>query len=154
MVELDFMGVKNNNHPSPPPQNLDRRRSFRGIQSAISKMNPNVIKSVIANGSPSGLASKTQTAPMTIFYNGKVTVLDATKDQAGNIFKMAMAVASKNLTSSSPMSYQPDEVGLPHARRKSLERFFEKRKERLMSVFPYEIPKPKRHVANGAGDNR
>ncbi|CAK7336079.1 unnamed protein product [Dovyalis caffra] len=51
-VELDFFAMnKENSSSSSKSKFLNRQRSFRDIQSAISKINPELLKSVIASGS-------------------------------------------------------------------------------------------------------
>ncbi|KAL4311369.1 hypothetical protein GQ457_01G001730 [Hibiscus cannabinus] len=185
-VELDFFGMeKANSSKSQFQKFIDRRRSIRGIQGAISKMNPELIKSVISSGStnrtpvdwrksfsvPSSpkedrsspvpslpilnpaLRSNssddgTETAPLTIFYNGTVSVFNVSRDKAESIFKLAVEGSSKNVESAdsskvaNPSSDQQNLLesrngDLPIARRKSLQRFLEKRKERLTCVSPY-----------------
>ncbi|MBA0878332.1 hypothetical protein Goshw_020177 [Gossypium schwendimanii] len=176
-VELDFFGMeKANSCKSQFQKFLDRRRSFRGIQGAISKMNPELIKSVIASGStnrnpvdwtksfsvPSSPKEDRSTLlpslpvlnpalrstpsedspPLTIFYNGTVSVINVPRDKAESIFKLAVEGSSKNIESvdsskaANPSSDQQNLLearngDLPIARRKSLQRFLEKRKERL-----------------------
>ncbi|KAB2043509.1 hypothetical protein ES319_D01G022000v1 [Gossypium barbadense] len=178
-VELDFFGMeKANSCKSQFQKFLDRRRSFRGIQGAISKMNPELIKSVIASGStnrnpvdwrksfsvPSSPkedrstslpslpllnpALSPETAPLTIFYNGTVSVINVPRDKAESIFKLAVKGSSKNIESvdsskaANPSSDQQNLLearngDLPIARRKSLQRFLEKRKERLTSPYAW-----------------
>ncbi|KAK3443401.1 protein TIFY 9 [Eucalyptus grandis] len=90
-------------------------------------------------------------APMTIFYNGKMTVVDVPPIMAENILKLAMEESSKSPESDKlaiampPPSHQHQwfeslNIYLPIARRKSLQRFLEKRKERLTSASPYHDP--------------
>ncbi|CAB86629.1 putative protein [Arabidopsis thaliana] len=181
-IELDFLGLEKkqtNNAPKPKFQKfLDRRRSFRDIQGAISKIDPEIIKSLLAstgNNSDSSAKSRSVpstpredqpqipispvhaslarsstelvsgTVPMTIFYNGSVSVFQVSRNKAGEIMKVANEAASKKDESSMetdlsvilPTTLRPKLFGqnlegdLPIARRKSLQRFLEKRKERL-----------------------
>ncbi|KAL4361414.1 hypothetical protein GQ457_04G006060 [Hibiscus cannabinus] len=178
-VELDFFGMeKENSCKSQFQKFLDRRRSLRGLQGAISKMNPELIKSVIASGLTNPLsqdqidsnkpeetqslfpalhllapAARTasengsETAPLTIFYNGTVSVFNVPRDKAEIILKHAVEGVSKNVESidskvATPSSDQQQlletlDGDLPIARRKSLQRFMEKRKERLTCASPY-----------------
>ncbi|XWS39368.1 hypothetical protein CRYUN_Cryun18bG0047300 [Craigia yunnanensis] len=187
-VELDFFGMlKENSCKSQFQKFLDRRRSFRGLQGAISKMNPELIKSVIASGltnqiqdnmnlidsnksfsvpsspkesqsvfptlpllSPTARAISEdgpETSPLTIFYNGTVSVFNIPRDKAESILKLAVEGSCKNVESTdskvaNPSSHQQQLLetlkgDLPIARRKSLQRFLEKRKDRLTSVSPY-----------------
>ncbi|KAL8519980.1 hypothetical protein ACS0TY_010784 [Phlomoides rotata] len=146
--------------PSAKHPIFKRRRSFRDIQGVISKMNPEVVKSVIENGStkscfsipstPNGTPphhpklslrcggenNGESTAPMTIFYNGKVLAYDVSPHQAQGILKVAEEIfptsvenfdSEKNLLNSLNGDF-------PIFRRNSLQRFLEKRKERLTVV--------------------
>ncbi|PSS13715.1 Protein TIFY like [Actinidia chinensis var. chinensis] len=153
-VELDFFGMEKESAPQPQPKKLlDRRRSFRDIQSAISKMNPEILKSVVASGSVENgnlLASTPQNedpflshassllsapalgnnvsggTPLTICYKGTIFVFDVSRHKAENILKLAEEKVSKTV-----------ESDLPIARRKSLQSFLQKRKERLTLASPY-----------------
>ncbi|ESQ41264.1 hypothetical protein EUTSA_v10014724mg [Eutrema salsugineum] len=180
-IELDFLGLEKkhtNNAPKPKFKKiLDRRRSFRDIQGAISKIDPEIIKSLLASGGNSSDTSTRSlsvpstpkehqppqipvspvhapltrpstelvsgTVPMTIFYNGKVSVFQVSRNKADDILKVAMETATKKDTSMEkdlsvipPTTLRPKLFGqnlegdLPIARRKSLQRFLEKRKER------------------------
>uniref|UniRef100_A0A1J3J8C3 Protein TIFY n=1 Tax=Noccaea caerulescens TaxID=107243 RepID=A0A1J3J8C3_NOCCA len=181
-IELDFLGLEKkqtNNAPKPKFKKfLDRRRSFREIQGAISKIDPEIIKSLLASGanrsdsSARSLSVPTTpredqpqipispvhaplprpstelvsgTVPMTIFYNGNVSVFQVSPNKAASILKVATETApkEKHLSVIPPTTLRPKLFGqnlegdLPIARRKSLQMFLEKRKERLVSTSPY-----------------
>ncbi|CAH8328151.1 unnamed protein product [Eruca vesicaria subsp. sativa] len=187
-TELDFFGLEKkqtNNAPNPKFKKfLDRRRSFREIQGAISKMDPEVIKSLLASGAnhsdtstrslsvPSttpkeahphipistvhapltrpGMEPASGTVPMTIFYNGTVSVFQVSPNKAEDIMKVAMeATPKKDKSMEKDLSVIPQTTlrtklfgqnldgDLPIARKKSLQRFLEKRKERVVSTSPY-----------------
>ncbi|KAK4785066.1 hypothetical protein SAY86_001755 [Trapa natans] len=171
-VELDFFGLKKEKSSSSSSlsvyTSLDRRRTIRGIQSAISRISPELLKSVIASNTvpspevdyhaspplpvyvpfPRTVAEfdGKETAPLTIFYSGAVTVFNVSHENAENILKLAVEASSKiakpeNKFVSAPPSSQQKLLGtlggdLPLFRRKSLETFLEKRKERLTPLSP------------------
>ncbi|KAH7836133.1 hypothetical protein Vadar_033019 [Vaccinium darrowii] len=145
-VELDFFQMEEK-------KLFDRSMSFRDIQSEISKMNSELLKSTMAclelnsnegkptrngdtfRGNTSCLESTTGTTPLTIFYNGTVAVFDLPQQRAENIFKLAV---SSNERSQLQDTRNGDH--LPLARRKSLQRFLEKRKQRLNLTSRYGCP--------------
>lgn len=89
-----------------------------------------------------------ETAPFTIFYKGTVSVFNIPRDKAESILKIAVEGCPKKAEPSDseiavPASNEPHLVvgslneDLPIARRKSLQRFLQKRKERVISAMPY-----------------
>ncbi|CAI9785042.1 unnamed protein product [Fraxinus pennsylvanica] len=177
-IELDFLGMEKKLSPPSKLSGFERRRSFRDIQGVVSKINPEVLKTVIANGSlglnkPVSVPCTpkedtsfpslplhdstirqnrepkigTETAPMTIFYNGMVAVFDVSPDKAQDILLIAEEGVQKPAESSDSKltSDQKNILGtlngdFPIARRQSLQRFLEKRKERSTMVEPYGCP--------------
>ncbi|KAK4413563.1 protein TIFY 9 [Sesamum alatum] len=160
-IELDFF------HKEKPPI-FERRRSFRDIQGVISRMDPEVVKSVIGVGKKSSVSvpstpketdrtallpavcdptlrlncgyekynDDVETAPMTIFYNGLVAVFDVSPRKAQDILRVAEEERVPKLSEhSGSNSYNQENLlesfngDLPITRRKSLQRFLEKRKE-------------------------
>lgn len=162
-VELDFFGMEKENSSKSQLKNLfNRQGSFRGVQNAISKISPELLKSMISSGSnqssnvnlfpmksfsvpssPKGDQTclpvynpvirptseiSPETAPLTVFYNGVVSVFDVSRDKAENILKLAVDSGSNSKAGVE----SPEQ-----ARRRSLQVFLQKRKERLTSVSPY-----------------
>lgn len=162
--------------PQPHPR-LDRRRSFRDICKMDPEIVKSVIASAgkttktttlpsdvtCPSPSPSALlplplpaflraagGNPQETTPVTIFYNGTVSVFHLPNQKAQEIIKLAVELQSisynndGDLIHHSSLHAQPqnilpelDEGDMPIKRSQSLQRFFEKRKERLIPVFPY-----------------
>ncbi|KAJ0230735.1 Protein TIFY 9 [Hirschfeldia incana] len=132
-TELDLFDLdKNQTNNAPKPmfkKTLDRRRSFREMQGAISKIDPEIIKSLLASGANRSESSTRSlsvpstpkeehpripsspvhaplsrhsmelvsgTVPMTIFYNGTVSVFQVSPNKAEDILKVAMETTPKN----------------------------------------------------------
>ncbi|MQM00792.1 hypothetical protein Taro_033539 [Colocasia esculenta] len=88
---------------------------------------------VLNHASRSAVRGHPETAPLTIFYNGMVTAFDVTSDEAETIIRMAERGNVEKPVERPEESLLDDhhaEGDLPIARRKSLQRFLEKRKER------------------------
>ncbi|XP_076885533.1 protein TIFY 9-like [Bidens hawaiensis] len=157
-VEIDFFRLED--------RKLSDRRDIQGV---ISKINPEILKTAIASASANtsfvtdnsfSYSLQLQTpavntveatatvAPMTIFYNGSVSVFDVTLDQAESIIKLAESVNSGSKSGESTLLVKSESnqnqgmcrvLGndLPLSRKKSLKRFLEKRKERHVAISPY-----------------
>ncbi|XP_061991261.1 protein TIFY 9 [Rosa rugosa] len=149
---------------SPFQKFLERGRSFRGIQAREvipNLLSSEVLKSVIAArksvaAAPENSPEKPKAKPMTIFYGGSVSVFDVTPDKFESIVKLAMEEKFKAAGAADHQPLEPKQQQLvnvedplnedlpiargkylPIARGKSLQRFLEKRKERLNTVSPY-----------------
>ncbi|MQL83451.1 hypothetical protein Taro_015932 [Colocasia esculenta] len=180
-VEIDFFRRETRKDASCKPSSPESASSpFRGIQGVVSRINPQLLRTVVAaeharcldtipacptsSNSPSPCrtasfpalpvykpASRCHasppmgTSPMTIFYNGTVTTFDVPHDKAEVIMRMAETRIAGHPAerSEDSMSEGNQVVGyLPIERTKSLQRFFEKRTERLASASPYRNSKP------------
>ncbi|KAL2560006.1 Protein TIFY 9 [Forsythia ovata] len=178
-IELDFFSIerererereRRDSFAASKPPILERKRSFHGIQSIVSKLNPEIVKTVIQSASldlnkslrvenhnsispftldtptfrPSyGEKNNAETEEMTIVFNGKVFHFDLfSTHKVQNILKLAyeeqVTKSAQSLESKvSEILLEQDllatlDRGFPLARRKSLLRFLDKRKERLI----------------------
>ncbi|KAK1271923.1 Protein TIFY 9 [Acorus gramineus] len=112
--------------PSPSPATADAKRS--GFLSQLPVCNPDSRRCV---------ENSLVETPLTIFYNGTVSVFDVSLDSADKILKMA-----EDMSEASDPNRDDEQLNgedLPIARRRSLRRFLEKRKERLTCVSPYDM---------------
>ncbi|KAF5793788.1 putative transcription factor TIFY family [Helianthus annuus] len=142
------------NHSRPTKKIFHRPQSFRDIQGWISKMNPELVKTVIESGKkplhsahypPTLSLSMPETTPLTIFYNGIVNVFQVSPLQAEAVMKFAYgketpASPSHNkLQTLNQGKLDVDEScsDLPIARKRSLQRFLKKRKGRVNMGAPY-----------------
>ncbi|XP_022145865.1 protein TIFY 9-like isoform X3 [Momordica charantia] len=173
VVELDFFAMEN--HATTTATSRSRRqtlfrrqRSLKDIQSAISKIKPEILKSVIAsenrttdcrnriapptpefadhNLSPTSSRMTPQNAPLTIFYNETVAVFHVSREEAESILTFAekrscsgklgergrstAEIPSNESQQLVDVDPNLEDQDLPLARKRSLQRFLEKRKER------------------------
>nr|APU52349.1 jasmonate ZIM-domain protein 5 [Artemisia annua] len=172
-VEYDFFRLKDE---SSTPKKLSDRRDIQGVISKINpELLKTAIASASASASANSgfLTSKSSLSPkpqlqtlpvynnqdcgnvnmaksgppLTIFYNGNVSVFDVSSDQAEQIMKIAQSGStsgSKIACERPPVDVKAEidqspapNKDLPLSRKKSLRRFLEKRKERQVAKSPY-----------------
>ncbi|KAK9751202.1 hypothetical protein RND81_02G249900 [Saponaria officinalis] len=168
-VEHDFLGMHSNLSDSirASQPGLERRQSFRGISKMNPEIvrkvmvwaskpdhafQSNLPLYQLRDGSQQkGEDEEKETvAPLTIFYKGTVTVVDLPQDKADSVFKFVAGQSSSSSINDPLPSFNPQPLNmldtlnvndgdLPIKRNKSLQRFFEKRKERLISVSPFHV---------------
>ncbi|MQL98132.1 hypothetical protein Taro_030836 [Colocasia esculenta] len=167
-VEIDFFQMEKLNNSSSRSSSPELApSSFRGIQSVVSRINPQLLKTVMAaeqsrsSDSPTssnppspsratsppllpahkpssrGSSPDPDTAPLTIFYHGNVITVNVPRHKAEDIMRMAETGVDRTEEALQQLGGNQLDGDLPIARKKSLHRFLEKRKERLMSASPY-----------------
>ncbi|KAD5317161.1 hypothetical protein R6Q59_032493 [Mikania micrantha] len=107
-VEIDFFSRES----SLKKLSADRR----DIQGVISKINPELLKSAIASASAntSFFANTSFSpmpatfAPMTIFFNGNISVFDVTPDHAESVIKLAESLNSGSKSDESTLFVRPE----------------------------------------------
>ncbi|KAJ8501187.1 hypothetical protein OPV22_011739 [Ensete ventricosum] len=103
-------------------------------------------------------AREHERAPLTIFYGGKVLVFDNFPlEKAKDLFQLASRgnPTARNF-GNLPRTAQPTTLScnLPIARKASLQRFLEKRKDRIHSRAPYQVSSSPGMVTPGKRENR
>ncbi|KQK23309.1 protein TIFY 11b [Brachypodium distachyon] len=82
-------------------------------------------------------------APLTIFYGGRVVVFeDFPAEKAAEVLRMAATAGAERAAPAAPAPAAAALADLPIMRKASLQRFFEKRKDRLGARAPYARPAP------------
>ncbi|CAN6485532.1 unnamed protein product [Victoria cruziana] len=152
--KINAQALRNALSVQPKDAMADRRPSEDPFRPAASSRPANFSLPVFCSAA-GGISSDGPpgTSPLTIFYNGTVNVFNVPSDTAEKLIKLA--ANGKSMPADPPARSTPPgsapaahaDVGntlnklsqdLPIARRKSLQRFLEKRKDRLSSTLPYE----------------
>ncbi|KAJ8773564.1 hypothetical protein K2173_005810 [Erythroxylum novogranatense] len=97
-VELDFFGVdKGCSSMSPFPRCLPRQRSFRDIQSAISKINPELLNSVVVSAISHPLSPESTNH----FNSNKLIPVPSTTKEA---FSLVPRASTENSSGTAPLT--------------------------------------------------
>lgn len=144
-MELDFLGLRaaaaaDEHHNK---NSSSASSSIRGMETrAIARIDPQLLRRVIARPPPPPAAAEETTAPMTLFYNGSVAIFDVSHDKAKAIMRMATEVTTTEGRVNGNTLVGNFAKDMPLARTKSLHRFLQKRKERLTRLCPYQLGGP------------
>ncbi|KMZ60505.1 hypothetical protein ZOSMA_59G00670 [Zostera marina] len=140
LVEIDFLGLdqKPQHHQPPPPVRSNFVKSIKGIQEAVSL---DLLRYVISgHNDPQTSLQLSQTpirtASFGFLYNGSNSVFQTTTDTAEDVMKMTEKEKFQQQRGLLMNEFNPT-GDMPLFRTQSLQRFFQKRRERLKSVAPY-----------------
>ncbi|GLJ45020.1 hypothetical protein SUGI_0947650 [Cryptomeria japonica] len=160
LVTIDFMGV-DKGKDLPPKEKCVHDLSWikPNMMQRVLSLNKDIECLQALKGLSSGTnsrpstgdvsGSQSNTTQLTIFYNGTVRVYDVSEDKAKSIFMLAGGENSSNKSSSEEESQKFGasvmnqgllkklHTDLPIARKQSLQRFLEKRKDRRIMAAPY-----------------
>ncbi|KAF8112465.1 hypothetical protein N665_0064s0092 [Sinapis alba] len=146
------------------PKNLfPRQPSFSSSSSSLPKEEEDVLK-ITQTITTRSVKPESQTAPLTIFYNGEVIVFnDFSAEKAKEVMNLASKGTANTFTGfTSTLNLAEVRSNIPHltktatqepistamscelpiARRASLHRFLAKRKDRVTSKAPYQLSDP------------
>ncbi|XP_057857746.1 protein TIFY 9 [Cryptomeria japonica] len=148
---LSSIGLPQERNSAEAPNRGDLRGSFPHNRTAS---NDTSFPHIVDSRSVSASISDKQSAPrLTIIYNGVVNVYHVSPEKAEAIMQLASTNSASKTTTPVVSSGSKEEVakpcatstqqikkatqGLPIARKLSLQRFLEKRKDRISTVSPY-----------------
>ncbi|KAI4379582.1 hypothetical protein MLD38_005860 [Melastoma candidum] len=118
--------------------NLSFPNNPAGFRSEVPPQSPARTISLFPESKLKGGKDNPEVAPMTIFYAGKVIVFDDfPAEKAKEVMVLASRASILGSAAPNPADPVPSPAHLPIARRASLHRFLEKRKDRVMARAPY-----------------
>ncbi|XP_057806603.1 protein TIFY 10A-like [Salvia miltiorrhiza] len=132
-------------------QYLKERGNFGGLTLNLNPNFPETPKGTVnllpkieqPDQNPSEPKPEKEIGQMTIFYAGQVIVLDdIPADKAKEIINLATSYPSAAAVKPHAPQLPPLGSDLPIARKNSLARFLEKRKDRITGTAPYQASKP------------